>query len=241
MTVMEHLDELRKRLVRVFIGFGVAFAVCFFLFDIVIEFISEPYLALIGEDQLTVLGPVDTVGLKLKVVSYMAIAITIPYALFEVYRFVAPGLTKREKRWTLPLIPASFVFFCIGVYIGYLTMPKALEFIVGFAGDSVTQIPDANRYLGFVTFMLLAFGITFQFPLVLLLLQAANIADWRALLGFWRYAIVLIVIFAAIITPSQDPYSLALMVVPMVVFYFGSIGVGYLLFGRRRTREASEL
>lgn len=232
MTLMEHLGEIRMRLIRVVIAFFVAFAVCFFFFTPVVEFISRPYLALIGTDQLIVLGPVDTVTLKIKVVSYMAIAITIPYILYELYRFVAPGLTRKEKLWTAPFIPMSFVFFAMGVYVGYLTLPKALEFIVGFAGENVTQIPDANKYLGFVTFMLLAFGITFQFPLVLLLLQAARIVKWRQLLSFWRYAIVLIMVFAAVITPSQDPWSLGLMVVPMVVFYFLSILVGYLLFGR---------
>lgn len=240
MTVMEHLGELRVRLIRILIAFAIGFAACFWLFDYVVEFVSEPYLEAIGETELKVFSPVDAVALKIKVVSYMAIAVAVPYALFEIYRFVSPGLTAREKRWSLPFIPLSFAFFLIGVFIGYLTLPKAIEFMEGFSGPLVSIFPDATKYIGFVTFMLLAFGITFQFPLVLLLLQATNIADWRKLLGFWRYAVVLIVVFAAIITPSQDPWSLALMVLPMVVFYFGAVGVGYLLFGKRRQKQVAD-
>ncbi len=233
MSVIQHLEEMRTRLVRSIVFFALAIVACFFLYDAAIEIISKPYLAAVGGGDLFVLGPKEAIGLKLKIVAYMALGLTIPYALWEVYRFVAPGMTGREKRWTLPFIPLSFLFFCLGVYFGFLTMPAALSWIVGFAGDNVKVLPVATNYLGFAAFMLLGFGLTFQFPLVLLLLQAARVVDWRRLLGFWRYAIVIIVLLAAVITPSQDPWSLALMVVPMIVFYFGAIAAGFVLFRKR--------
>jgi sec-independent protein translocase protein TatC len=245
MTLLEHLAELRSRLMRSIIYVAVGFAACFVVFDPVMTFIAQPYLALGRErgllttDKLTFFAPTDAIALKLKVVTYLAIIVAMPLILWELWRFVSPGLTKQEKRWARPFVPAALFFFALGICVGYLTLPKALEFILGFAGENFQTLPDANKYLGFFTFMMLAFGLTFQFPIVLLLLQATNTLTWRSLLGGWRYAVVIIVAFAAIVTPSQDPYSLALLAGPMVVFYLGAIGLGYLLFRERSYRAAT--
>jgi sec-independent protein translocase protein TatC len=240
MTLWEHLGELRTRLIRSAVYVAVAFGICFiFLYEPALKLISAPYLDALGQEKLLTLGLIDTVSLKLKVVTYMAVAMAMPFLVYEIWAFVSPGLTKREKRWSAPFIPLVFVFFCFGVLVGYLTLPPAIGFMLGFAGDSVEPFPFANQYLSLVTFMLLAFGLTFEFPLVLILLQAAHAVSWRALLRSWRYVIIGITIFAAVITPSQDPYSLTLMVVPMVVFYFGSILFGWLVWRDRGRVPAS--
>ncbi len=249
MTVIEHLAELRTRIVRVFAYVALAFVACFWLFEPVVDLISRPYVDAIAhlkhippsKVDLSLFGPLDAVALKLKVVTYMAIAVVSPFILLELWGFISPGLTAKERRWARPFLPAALLFFALGVWVGLLTMPKAFEFLLGFAGPKFDYIAEAGKYIGFVAFLLLAFGATFEFPLVMLLLQAANIVTWRQLLTSWRYAMVVIVVAAAVITPSQDPYSLMLMAVPMVVFYFGAILVGRFLFkGRTGAFEDDE-
>lgn len=237
MTVWEHLGELRTRLMRVMLYVAVMFVVAFAVYDPVLAFISEPYLEVIGAENLVTLGPVDPVALKLKLATYMAIGLSIPFILFELWGFISPGLTPKERRWSAPFLPLAFVFFCVGVFFGYFTLEPALGFITGFSGPTVVPLADANKYLGFWTFLMLAFGITFQFPIVLALLMMARVVTWRQLLDVWRYAVIGIVAFAAVITPSQDPYSLMLMVVPMVVFYFGAVLFGWIALRNPASRD----
>lgn len=233
MTLMQHLDEVRRRLMRCLLYIAVAFAVSFFVFDSVLTLITKDFLEQIGKPELQCFGPACAVALKLKISAYMAIALAMPGILFELWRFVSPGLTPKEKRWSRPIVPLIFVFFVFGMYFGWLTLPAAYAFILNFAGDSVSVFPSANDFLSFFTFYMLAFGLSFEFPLILIFLQATNLVNWKSLLAAWRYSIVGIVLFAAVITPSVDWFSLALMSAPMVVFYFGAIFFGWLLFGRR--------
>lgn len=240
MSIWDHLGELRTRLIRSLVYVAIAFAVCFTFFDPVLEIISEPWLQATGEDALKVFAATDPVALKLKVVTYMAIGVAMPFILWELWRFVAPGLTAQEKRWVAPFFPVAFFMFCLGVFIGYLTLPRAADFMAGFAGDEVEILTGATSYIGFFTFFMLAFGLTFQFPIVLFILEVAHLVTPLQLLESWRYAFVIIVVFAAVITPSQDPYSLFLMAAPMIVFYFGAILVGWLAFRDRDRDEPLE-
>lgn len=233
MSLMAHLDEVRRRLVRCFVYIAIAFVISFALFDRVLALITRDFLEQIGQPELQCFGPACAVALKLKVSAYMAIAIAMPGLLFELWRFVSPGLTPKEKRWSRPIVPLIFVFFCFGMFFGWLTLPAAYAFILNFAGSAVSVFPSANDFLSFFTFYMLAFGLSFEFPLVLIFLQATNIVTYRSLLKSWRYAIVGIIIFAAVITPSVDWFSLALMATPMIIFYFGAALVGWFLFGRR--------
>jgi len=240
MTLLEHLDEVRRRLVRCLIYIAIGFAISFVLFDSVLSLITKDFLEQIGQPELQCFGPACAVALKLKVSAYMAIAIAMPGILFELWRFVAPGLTPKEKRWSRPIVPLIFVFFVFGMFFGWLTLPAAYAFILNFAGSAVSVFPSANDFLSFFVFYMLAFGLSFEFPLVLVFLQATGIITWRSLLKSWRYAIVGIVVFAAVITPSVDWFSLALMAAPMVVFYFGAALVGWLLFGRRSASDEDQ-
>ncbi|MCC7076212.1 MAG: twin-arginine translocase subunit TatC [Acidimicrobiia bacterium] len=234
MSLWDHLGELRTRVIRAGVYLAIAFVVCFFFFDAVLEIISAPWLEATGEGALNAIGgPVAGVAVKLKVVTYMALVAAMPFILWEAWRFVAPGLTSKERRWVAPFFPVAFVMFCLGVFLGYVTWPKAAEFLAGFAGESIDIFTSASEYIGFYAFFMLAFGITFQFPIILFILQAAHIVTWSQLLGGWRYALVIIVVFAAIITPSQDPYSLLVMAIPMIIFYFAAILLGWIVFRDR--------
>lgn len=242
MSIMEHLGELRTRLMRTMVYIGIAFVVCFFLFNPVLRFIAEPFLKVknLTTNELVGMGPLSAVSFKLKLVTYMAIGLAMPFILGELWGFVSPGMTSKEKRWTAPFFPVAFLLFCFGVVLGYLTLPSALEFMGGFAGEGFKLLPVADDYISLFTFYMLAFGLTFEFPVVLFILQASHVVTWRALLSGWRYAVVSIIVFAAVITPSQDPYTLVLMAVPMIVFYFGSILFGWLVLRERRSKQPSE-
>jgi sec-independent protein translocase protein TatC len=128
-------------------------------------------------------------------------------------------LKRRERRMTLPFIAASLVLFALGAFFAYLTLSKGLEFLLGFAGNGITPVLGVDKYLNFVTLMLLAFGISFEFPVVLVFLDLVGIVTSDKLRRWRRGAIFFIFVFAAFITPSQDPFTLFAMAVPMVVFY----------------------
>jgi sec-independent protein translocase protein TatC len=241
MSIWDHLGELRKRLIRSLIYVAIAFVVCFMFFDPVMELMTEPWLQATSESAIKAIGgPTAGVAVKLKVVTYMALVVSMPLVLWEAWRFVAPGLTPQERRWVAPFFPVAFCMFCLGVYLGYLTFPRAADFLAGFAGESIQIFTSASDYVGFYAFFMLAFGLTFQFPIVLFILEAARIVTPGQLLAGWRYALVIIVVFAAVITPSQDPYSLFVMAVPMIVFYFGAILLGWFAFRDRNREESSE-
>lgn len=260
MSLLEHLDEFRARLVRSLAYVALGAVIGFLLYDRLIDLLLEPWcdaiLELAEEGRtgvsveqaesctLALFAPAEGFALKIKTAIYTGIVIAMPLIVWEVWRFVSPGLTVRERRWARPVVPAVFLFFLFGLTLGYLALPRTMQFLIGFSGANFEFLLRATDYLSFALFFLLAFGITFQFPLVLLLLEA-TVVTWRQLLGTWRYVIVGVTVFAAIVTPSQDPITLMFMVLPMVVFYFAAIALGYFLFSdsrreKRRAKAAAE-
>ena len=149
--------------------------------------------------------------------------------LWELWRFVTPGLHKREKKYAIPFILSSIVLFSFGGYLAMLILPKALSWLLHAGGSELTPLLTADRYLTLVALMIVAFGLAFEFPVVLMFLLLARVITTKSLRKRRRWAIVGIFAFAAIITPSQDPYSLFFMAIPMCVFYEGCIVIGRIL------------
>jgi sec-independent protein translocase protein TatC len=149
--------------------------------------------------------------------------------LWQLWRFITPGLNRREKRYAVPFIVSSLVLFACGGTVAMLILPKALEFLLKAGGSELTPLLTADRYLTLVLLMILAFGLAFEFPVVLVFLLLARVITTRGLRRRRRYAIVGVFAFAAIITPSQDPYSLFFMAIPMCLFYEGSIIIGRIM------------
>src|SRR5204863_3940498 len=145
------------------------------------------------------------------------------------WRFVTPGLTRKERRLAFPFVAASLVLFALGGWFAFLTLTKGLHFLLGFAGDSIVPLLTVDRYINFVIFMVLAFGLSFEFPLVLIMLCWVRVLSSQRLRHWWRWAILFIAIYSAVITPSQDPYTQLAMMVPMYLFYEGSILVARLM------------
>jgi sec-independent protein translocase protein TatC len=231
MSVVEHLTELRRRVVVCVIAITVA-AILVYVFSLeVIRFLIDYYQdATDGQrDALIFTGPLDAFATRLKVATYGGFVLASPVWLFQLWRFVTPGLEPREKRYAIPFVVTSLLLFVAGAIVAFLTLPKALDFLLNIGGSELEPLLTADRYLSLVTLMIVAFGISFQFPVVLSFLLVARVITTAQLRHWRRAAVVVIVVFAAVITPSQDPYSLLFMAGPMYVFYELSIVLGRVL------------
>ncbi|MBA2326675.1 MAG: twin-arginine translocase subunit TatC [Actinobacteria bacterium] len=228
MTVVEHLTELRRRLVVCIIAITLG-AVVVYIFSLdIIRFLIEYYEdATDGQkDALIFTGPLDAFATRLKVATYGGFILALPVWLFQLWRFVTPGLHPKEKRYAIPFVFTSVLLFAAGGSVAMLTLPKALDFLLNIGGSELEPLLTADRYLSLVTLMVVAFGVAFEFPVVLTFLLLARVVSTAQLRRWRRATIVIIVIFAAFITPSQDPYSLLFMAGPMYLFYEVCIIIG---------------
>ena len=236
MTLVEHLAELRRRVMICIVAVAVGGVVVFVLWGPIIRFLSEPYADVTRSAdlpdgrRLIFTDPVEAFMVRLKVAGFGGIALAMPVLLWQVWRFVTPGLHPREKRYAVPFLLTSLALFALGATVAWLTFPRALDFLVNdVAGSELDPFLSAGKYLSLVTLMMLAFGAAFEFPILLVFLLLAGVTSTATLRRGRRWAIVFIVTAAAVITPSQDPYSLAFMALPLYLFYETSIVIGRLM------------
>jgi sec-independent protein translocase protein TatC len=243
MTIVEHLTELRRRLVICVVAIGLASIVGFVFFNEIFDLFRDPYCdalrklpkiappgALDGDDcQLAFFKVGEPFLLRIKIGLFSGLALSLPLVLWQVWMFVTPGLTKRERRLGLPFVVASVLLFAGGAWFALWTLPRALEFLLWFAGDIGTPVVGISEYVSFVLFVILAFGLSFEFPILLIFLAAARVITSAQLRRWRRYAYMGVTVAAAVITPSQDPYTMLGMAVPLVLFYEISILVARLL------------
>ena len=238
MTIIEHLEELRYRLVLALGSVGVGSIIGWFLYQPVINLLKNPYCNYVhshpntsinSKCQFYYLGAIDGVLIKLKVVVFLGLAIALPFVLYQLWAFIVPGLRDRERRMAIPFVLSSTILFLLGALVAYITLPKALSFLLGFGGPDLAALLTADKYLSFVILVAIAFGTAFEFPLVLIFLTIVGILSSRKMRQWRRPAILFISIFAAVITPSSDPYSMLAMMVPMYLFYEGAIIVTRLM------------
>ena len=231
MPVAEHLRELRYRVLVSIAAILVTATVAFVFSPTVIKFLVHYYRhATHGRrDALVFTGPLDAFAIRLKIAAFGGIVLALPVWLWQVWRFVTPALHQHEKRYAVPFVTASILFFALGAWIALLTLTKALEFLLGVGGSQLQPLLTADKYISLVSLMLIAFGLAFEFPVLLMSLLVARVISTAQLRHWRRIAIVLIVTFAALITPSADPYSMFALAIPMCVFYEGCILTGRLL------------
>lgn len=250
MTLMEHLSELRNRLVISVIAVAAGMAIIGGPFyQPVQDFLIEPYCDSIEDDNRAVdeaqqcgllqTDPVEGLSVRFKVAAYGGIALAMPVLLWQLWRFVSPGLYAKEKRYAIPFVVSALVLFFMGASIAYWTLPRALEFLGSIGGDNLTQFYSPGKYFQLVTYMMLAFGAGFEFPILLIFLQLAGILQPGTLADGRRYAYVLICVLVAVVTPSGDPFSMLALSVPMVIFYEISIVIGRILMRRREVQGAA--
>lgn len=233
MTLMEHLTELRRRIIICVAAIAIGGVVGFALYNRILDFLIEPYCDLPnrapGPCTLFIQDPLEGFATRLKVATWSGFFVASPVVLFQLWRFITPGLNPKEKRYAVPFVVSSVVLFSFGALLAKLTFPQALDFLVSVGGPNLQTIFSPAKYLRLVILITISFGVAFQFPVLLVFLQLAGVLSSRRLASWRRPAVVVIVVVAAIITPSQDPYTLLFMAGPMYIFYEVSILVGKLL------------
>jgi len=239
MPLTGHLKELRRRLVYCVIAFLVFTIAAFIFKDRVFAVLLHP-LAKTNVHKLTTLGVTEAFMQILKVSMYTGLVFSLPVILYQFWAFVMPALYERERRNVLPYTAATTFLFLGGVVFGYfIVLPVGLKFLVGYGGGTFNQLLQADRYVTFVSMFLLAFGVVFELPLVMLLLAWARVVDHTKMRKVRRYAIVTEAILAMILTPSQDPLSMVLMLVPLILLYEVGIWLAKLVARRRAKQEVT--
>lgn len=240
MTLTEHLGELRVRIIRSALAIAVGMVLIIAFYDQVLEFLKQPYIDLCNEKPadfcdptLNNFTPTEGLATRIRVGMYGGIIMALPVLLWQVWRFVVPALNAKEKKYAIPFIVSSVVLFAAGGTLAYLTIDRALDFLISWAGEDVNQIFSVSSYVSLILLMIAAFGVGFLLPVLLVFLQLVGAITPKRLLSSWRMSIVGIAVLAAVITPSGDPVTLAMLAVPMTVLYFVSILIGWLAVRNR--------
>lgn len=243
MTVVEHLGELRTRLIWSLAAFLVLSVVAFVFYDPIFDFIIRPLCSLPAEKlgpqgcKLIQTTPLEGFQVRLKLTAMVGLILASPVWLYQLWAFIVPGLTAREKKYAIPFVASSLTLFAIGTTFSYLLMPTGLRVLIGLGGEGLVAFLRADGYINFVGLMLIAFGLTFELPLILLFLGLAGVITVETLRRHRKSAIVGIAALAAIVTPSQDPYTMLAMAIPLWILFELTI----LLLGvvtRKRARNS---
>lgn len=237
MPALAHLGELRRRLVICALAVVGGTALAWFSYDHVVTFMIAPYRHFlmhhprldISRGELVATGPLEGFTTRLKVSGYLGAVIAAPVLLWQAWRFVAPGLYRTERRYAASFIVATVGLFALGAAVAVFTFPKAVGWMIGVGGSGVAPLFSPGRYLGLYAICCLVFGLAFTYPVVLVFLEVIRVLPSARLRRWRRYAIVVIVAAAAVITPSSDPFSFMAMAVPLLAFYELSILVGRVL------------
>jgi len=239
MTLMEHLSELRKRIIHAALYLAVGFIAVWFFHDRFVGIIQAP-LNHIGKS-LVFTHPMDALNLDLQVSLVGGAIVASPFILFQVWLFIAPGLYQREKRFVIPFLLATVLLFVGGALFGYFyVLPGALKILIVDFGKNFTPMVTIEEYSSFFLSIILGLGISFEMPVVIFFLAMFGIVTPRFLWKNFRYAIFIIFLIAAIITPSPDPWTMCIYAIPMLSLYLIGIGVAWWVHpDRKRAKEAA--
>ena len=239
LTLRDHLVELRKRLMWAVLFLSLGFGASWNWSKEIFHFLMRPVFAALpdGEKALHFSSSVEPFVIYLKVALYAGLFLSLPLILWQLWAFIAPGLYRRERRAVLPFVATATLCFVAGAAFCYVfILPAAFDFLIHSAGPDITPLLMMDDQLGLVMMLLIAFGIIFEMPLILTFLGMIGIVDTKFLVKYRRHAIVVNTIIAAVVTPTGDPFNLALMAVPMILCYELGI-VGVWIFGRKRKQD----
>jgi len=217
MSLVDHLDELRSRIIVITVSVVLAGIIGFFLAEPIINLLRAPLPD--DQDRLVQLGIGESLGVRLRVALYVGIGLSVPVILYQLWRFVTPGLTRRERRLIWPMLIAAIALFALGVTLGYLVIPFAVEFLLSLTLPGVDALLRLSDYVNFTLMIMLAFGLAFQFPIVLLPLARVGILNYGFLSRRRRQAVLVIVLFAVIATPGGDPLSSGVLSLVMYALF----------------------
>jgi sec-independent protein translocase protein TatC len=245
MSLIDHLRELRRRVIISALAIVVGTAVAFALHEHVQHIVTQPYCDLpahyhsfTGKCALVVSGVLDPFTVTLRLSLYAGLLLSSPIWLWQLWQFVTPGLYSRERRWALIFVGSSVALFAAGALVAYVTLQNGLRFLLGFAstGSGLTSLLTFSSYLSYFTAMVLVFAVSFEFPLFVVMLNLANVVSFARLRRWTRGIIFGIFVFAAVATPSQDPFTMIALAAPMCILFVGALGVAY-LHDRRAERR----
>ena len=237
MTILEHLQELRTRLIWCCIGVVVGVVLALAAGNRFMDILVQPFNSQAPKEaHLVVHDPLENFTTYFKVSLYAGVGIAMPILVYQTLMFVLPGLTPGEKRWVLPIVAGIFLSFIIGVLFAYyITLPPAAKFLLNFNSDVAIPLINLGSWISFATRLLFWIGITFETPLFILALARFGLITGRKLLGWWRYMIVIVFVVAAVVTPTPDPLTQTLVAAPLLVLYLIGVLLAF-LFGRDRVR-----
>jgi len=243
MALSDHLREVRARLLRSATVLVVAFVVALFFYDQLLDLVLDPY----NEARAALPDTIETKAyiasaggpllLQLKLCGVAAIVVSSPYWLYQIWAFIVPGLHPGEKRWTRVFAGVAGPLFIGGVALGYYVLPKGLEVLIGFTPDGLENLVEFGEYFSFFTRMMLVFGVAMEIPLFVIMLNLAGVLSGKVLGRYRAWIIVGTFVFAAVATPSTDPFSMLMLAVPMLVLFLLAEAVSRLI-DRRRGRGA---
>jgi sec-independent protein translocase protein TatC len=224
MAISDHFREFRARLLKITLIWLVGFALSLYFHDRLMSLVFGPYLEAqralpAGTTEPVIQGAAQPLMVYLSLSALATTVLSSPLWLYQLWAFVVPGLHRHEKKWTAIFVTVAGPLFLVGVAIGYVTLPKGLEVLIGFTPDNFTNLVDFNHYLTFFSRTLLVFGIAFEIPVFVVLLNLAGVVKGRALAEYRHWIIIGVFVFAAVATPSTDPFTMTAMAIPMVVLF----------------------
>ncbi len=231
MSLHEHLDELRSRIVKACISVGVAFAAGIFLAKPLLERIVTEANAAVnegGQGGLDIKSPTDPLTIYFKMALYIAIAFALPMILYQLIAFLAPGLTKKEKRILFSSLPFVTILFLAGAsYAFFFAVPRAFDFLSSWMNSIFSWDPDGADVVNFYLTLMIGLGLSFQLPIIMFLLAKLNIVSPAKMRMYRKYAFLAILVLSAVITPSTDPINMAIVAIPLVILYEGGIIIAH--------------
>src|SRR5277367_4165979 len=246
MSFFDHLVELRKRIISALSAVGIGMVVGLLVSKRFINFIVQPMLVALRanhlEDKLYYTSPAGYVGLYINLGIYLGVVLAMPWVLYQIWLFVAPGLYKHERRATASFIVSAMLLFICGIAVGYFgLLPLVLTKVIGFSlGGPIKPLITLDEYFSLILVVLVGLGVIFEMPVVVFILSLFNIVTPRFLLKNFRYAMLVITVLAAIVTPSPDATTMLIFMAPMIVLYFISVLVSYVVLRQKRARTLAE-
>ena len=235
MTLVEHLDELRKCVIKSLLAVAVTFAVCWFFVEPLAEFLAQPVYAAVPGKKLAFLGITDPFILYVKIAALVALFLASPVVLYQFWRFVAPGLYRRERLYAIPFVFFGTLFFAGGgAFAYYVAFPFAVDFLVKM-GAAFEPVITVDRYFRFLMVVVLGLGLMFELPLVIFFLAQIGVVTPAFLMRHFRWAVLLIFVAAALITPTPDVVNLCLFALPTIALYLLGVGAAALV-GRKKSK-----
>jgi sec-independent protein translocase protein TatC len=239
MSLMEHLEELRRRIFWIAGYLALGFAVAYYFKNPLIAFIQKP-LQDIGL-KMTMTHPTDAINFVIKTSFVFGAIFASPFILYQIWLFISPGMYSHEKKYVVPFMAATISLFLGGVWFGYrYVLPGAMVVLIQNFGKNFTHMITIEDYTGFFLAVILGLGITFELPILIFFLALFGIVDAKFLLKHFRYAVMAIFLIAAVICPTPDPIGMCLFASPMLVLYFLGVAVAFLVHPNRRNKTASK-